>query len=235
MATRGHAALHDGTVATQRPCDGLPTAHAASRSCSACYDGTPRRHVGVGRQHLDAAGGRWNRRHRNLRDGMVHDSARGVAVVFGGYDGRSARRHVGVGTATRGCRAQRRPLGRYGLRDVLRDTARGITVLFGGFDAALSGTRGSGTAASWTPRGSGAPSPRAWHSMAHDVCAGFTVPVRRRRKARAMARPGSGTAAHLDPARGAADPRRAPRHSVAYDGGRAASTISSGRRTALRR
>jgi len=108
---------------------------------------------------------------------MAYDSARGVTVLFGGYDGANDGETWEWNGATWTLRATSGPSPRFE-HSLAYDSARGVTVLFGGFNSSSGSNFGDtwewdGT--TWTLRATGGPSPRAGHALAYDSARGVTV------------------------------------------------------------
>jgi len=108
---------------------------------------------------------------------MAYDSARGVTVLFGGYDG-------SVGTAVtwewNGTAWTQRvvsgPSPRR-LHTMAYDSARGVTVLFGGYNdnGTLNAETWEWNGTAWTQWVVSGPSPRYVHAMGYDSARGETV------------------------------------------------------------
>ncbi len=109
---------------------------------------------------------------------MAFDAARGVTVLFGGYNTTSNIYHSDTWVWNGTTWTQRMvsgPSSRMG-HAMVYDSARGVTVLFGGFNGATSFAdtwEWNGTA--WTLRAVSGPSLRYFHAMAYDSARGVTV------------------------------------------------------------
>ncbi len=118
---------------------------------------------------------------------MAYDGARGMTVLFGGWDGASLDGETWEWNgASWTLEHPEDPLGvdapsaRYE-HAMAYDSARGVTVLFGGWDGAYDGETWEWDGDTWTkvhdgdPAGVTAPSPRMDHAMAYDSARGVTV------------------------------------------------------------
>jgi len=108
---------------------------------------------------------------------MAYDAARGVTVLFGGYDGTySGETWEWDGTAWTQ-RMVSGPSGRY-LHAMAYDAARGVTVLFGGERySQINNETWEWNGTVWTQRVLGGPSARWGHALAYDTARGVTVLV----------------------------------------------------------
>ena len=113
---------------------------------------------------------------RRVPGAMAYDSARGVTVLFGGYDGAlddETWEWDGVNWTQR--IVSPRPSPRVTIA-MAYDSARSVTVLFGGVTAAgLDNQTWEWDGASWTLVSTSGPAPRQWHAMAYDRGRGVTV------------------------------------------------------------
>ena len=113
---------------------------------------------------------------RRVPGAMAYDSARGVTVLFGGYDGAlndETWEWDGVNWTQRF--VSPRPSPRVTIA-MAYDSARAVTVLFGGVTpTGLSNETWEWDGASWALRSSTGPAPRQWHAMAYDSFRGVTV------------------------------------------------------------
>jgi hypothetical protein len=105
---------------------------------------------------------------------IAYDSARGVTVLFGGWDGSRNGETWEWNGATWTLRATTGPSPRED-HALAYDSARGVTVLFGGFDGSYDGETWEWDGATWTLRATTGPSARYWHALAYDSARGVTV------------------------------------------------------------
>jgi hypothetical protein len=112
-----------------------------------------------------------------MNHAMAYDSARGVAVLFGGQDGGNLLNDTwewdGMNWMFRPTAVA--PSARDNHR-MAYDSARGVTVLFGGFDGAASGQTWEWDGANWRMRiPAPSPPPQEAHAMAYDSARRMTV------------------------------------------------------------
>jgi hypothetical protein len=107
---------------------------------------------------------------------MAFDSARGVTVLFGGYDGSPYGDTWEWNGAVWLLRAATGPSPRSDFA-MSYDARRGATVLFGGANEVSVGSADTWewNGASWSLRAVGGPSSRSGHSMTYDTGRGTTV------------------------------------------------------------
>jgi PKD repeat protein len=107
---------------------------------------------------------------------MAYDSARGVVVLFGGFDG--ARRDdtwEWDGTSWLKRNPANHPSARQG-HSMVYDSARGVVVLFGGDDVAYKDDTWEWDGTNWTERAPAhRPGPRVFQAMAYDSVRGVAV------------------------------------------------------------
>ncbi|MFN0138067.1 MAG: immunoglobulin domain-containing protein [Phycisphaerae bacterium] len=105
---------------------------------------------------------------------MAYDAARGVTVLFGGYNSLGDTWEWNGTLWTQ--RAVSGPNARYG-HAMVYDAGRGVTVLFGGSVSGIFqyGDTWEWNGNAWTQRVVSGPSPREQHSMAYDAARGVTV------------------------------------------------------------
>jgi hypothetical protein len=133
---------------------------------------------GTGWSQLASSGPSFRRRHA-----MAFDSARGVAVLFGGVVGiadngetwewnAAAAGVQGVGGWMQRAIPGPSPRSSHAMA---YDSARGVTVLFGGYTGTYNGETWEFDGNTWTRRVVDGPSPRTGHAMAYDSGRGVTV------------------------------------------------------------
>ncbi len=103
---------------------------------------------------------------------MVYDSARGVAVLFGGSS--NSRDTWEWDGATWSLRATTGPASNTG-EDMAYDSARGVTVLFGRSANGAQSETWEWNGSVWTLRFVGGPSPRIGHAIEYDPVRGVTL------------------------------------------------------------
>jgi hypothetical protein len=105
---------------------------------------------------------------------MAYDSARGVTVLFGGYDGSYRGDTWEWNGQTWSLRANTGPTPRHS-HAMAYDSTRRVTVLFSGYDGSYRGDTWEWDGQKWSLRANTGPTPRHWHAMAYDSARGVTV------------------------------------------------------------